>query len=344
MARRYPKAAWNPRRQLVEGSHAARTDEAAGDVSARAIRVLTHVPPEALASVNPPDAAVEWIHVPLDGPVPAGAHAEVLFTFTSEVPSLRETLERGVRWVHTVGTGVDQFPLDADGDRALTCARGASSVPIAEWVMAMVLAHAKRLPESWLDAPPARWNLAELDGLAGRGLGLVGIGTIGQEVARRALAFEMEVRALRRTRAPSPVAGVAIASSLEELMGWADHLVVAASATDTTRHLLGREAFAAAKPGLHLVNVARGSLVDQDALREALDDGRVARASLDTVVPEPVPPGHWLYAHPKVQLSAHISWAAPGSFQALVNSFAANLERWIRGEPLANVVDLEAGY
>jgi phosphoglycerate dehydrogenase-like enzyme len=101
---------------------------------------------------------------------------------------------------------------------------------------------------------------------------------------------------------------------------------------------------AAAKPGSHLVNVARGSLVDQDALREALDAGRIACASLDTVEPEPLPDGHWMYTHPQVRLSPHIAWNQPGAVEQLFDSFLVNLRRWRAGEPLLHVVDVEAGY
>ena len=98
------------------------------------------------------------------------------------------------------------------------------------------------------------------------------------------------------------------------------------------------------RPGMHLVNIARGTLVDQDALREALDDGRVARATLDVCDPEPLPAGHWLYEHPGVSLTPHTSWAGPGAFTQLVGAFHANYLRWRTGEPLIGVVDIHAGY
>jgi len=211
-------------------------------------------------------------------------------------------------------------------------------------VMAMMLAFEKDLPASWIDAPPARWNVASLGGLAGRTLGLVGIGAIGTEVARRALAFDMEVLAYRRTSAPAPLSGVEVLGDLGTLLGRADHVVVAAPATEETHHLLDAAALAAVKPGAHLVNIARGSLVDQEALRSALDDGRVARASLDTVEPEPLPAGHWLYAHHAVRLSAHVSWSGRSTLPRTVELFTDNLRRFRRGEPLLGVVDPAARY
>ena len=98
------------------------------------------------------------------------------------------------------------------------------------------------------------------------------------------------------------------------------------------------------KPGVHLVNVARGGLVDQEALRRALDSDRVGLATLDCVDPEPLPEGHWLYSHPRVRLSAHISWASPGSYEGLMERFIENLGRFRRGEELAYQVDQEEGY
>ena len=108
--------------------------------------------------------------------------------------------------------------------------------------------------------------------------------------------------------------------------------------------MIDADVFAAAKPGLHLVNIARGSIVDQDALRSALDDGQVGLASLDTVDPEPLPAGHWLYDHDRVRLTPHISWAGPGSFTALAAAFTDNYRRYRAGEPLVGVVDIEGGY
>jgi phosphoglycerate dehydrogenase-like enzyme len=251
----------------------------------------------------------------------------------------------GVRWVHTVSTGVDTIDLDLFEDGpVLTCSRGASAVPIAEWVLAQLLAFEKDLPGQWIGEPPEHWNLADLGTLEGRLVGLVGLGAIGSAVATRASAFGCELRAVRRTDEPSPVAGVRVVPDLAELVAWCDHLVLAAAATRRTRRLVDADALASIGPGAHLVNIARGSLVDQDALRVALDDGRVARASLDVVDPEPLPAGHWLFGHPQVHVSAHVSWSAPGAWERLVVGFHRNLGRWLAGEDLEGMVDLEAGY
>jgi phosphoglycerate dehydrogenase-like enzyme len=268
----------------------------------------------------------------------------VLLTLLDEPATIPPLLTARVRWVHVLAAGVDGFPLDAVGERILTCSRGASAPAIAEFVLAAMLAFEKRLPESWIDAPPERWGAARLGGLRGRTLGLVGLGAIGTEVARRALAFEMKVLAVRRSRAPAPVRGIEVLGSLPEVLSRADHIVIAAPATAQTHHLLDAAAFGGLKPGAHLINVARGSLVDQTALIDALDRGVVAQASLDVVDPEPLPTGHPLYSHPRVRISAHISWSSPDTTRRTVELFVDNLRRYRSGEPLHGVVDTRAGY
>jgi phosphoglycerate dehydrogenase-like enzyme len=308
------------------------------------LRVLTHVPVQLLARVAKELPEVELVFVPMQGAPPEGARGEVLLTHAAGAPNLAEVLARGVRWVHAYGTGVNAFPFQLLDGRPLTCSRGASAIPIAEWVLAVMLAAEKQLPETWVSEPPKHWSIAGLGGLYGRTLGLVGLGGIALAVAERALAFGMHVRAVRRSRAPSPHPGIELARDLADLVGDTDHLVLAAPATAETRHLIDEAVLARAKPGLHLVNVARGELVDQEALRKALDEGRVGRASLDVVHPEPLPAGHWLYSHPRVRLSPHVSWSMPQAFDLLIEPFVENLRRFRDGLPLEHLVDVERGY
>jgi phosphoglycerate dehydrogenase-like enzyme len=251
-----------------------------------------------------------------------------------------------VKWVHVLGAGIDAFPLDQLGDRVLTCSKGATSVPIAEYVLAVMLAFEKRLPEEWLTGPPPAWNTPQggpLGGLAGATLGLVGVGAIGTEVAKRALAFDMDVIGYRRSTSPMPLAGMR-AGSLEEVLAEADHLVITAPSTPETHHLIGEGTLKLVKPGVHLVNIARGPLVDSDALIAALDDGRVARASLDVAEGEPLDAGHPFYSHPGVRLTPHSSNSSSRTANRTVQMFTENLARYRAGQPLEGIVDVEAGY
>jgi phosphoglycerate dehydrogenase-like enzyme len=219
-------------------------------------------------------------------------------------------------------------------------------VPIAEYVLAVMLAFEKRLPEEWLTEPPPEWNVPQggpLGGLAGATLGLVGVGAIGTEVAKRALAFDMDVVAHRRSSSPMPLPGIR-AASLEDVLAEADHLVVTAPATPETYHLIGEETLKLVKPGVHVVNIARGPLVDSDALMAAIDDGRVARASLDVAEGEPLPAGHPLYAHPGVRLTPHSSNSSTRTANRTVQMFTENLARYRAGQALEGLVDVAAGY
>lgn len=310
------------------------------------LRVINQMGPGAAAQIVSamPDAEVIEF---TGGDPPAGLEADVFFGGYFAWDEIACWIDAaGIRWVQTSGTGVDKVPRSIFDGRVVTCARGASAQPISEWVMAAVLAWAKRMPQTWLHEPPRHWNFPRpaLDSVAGSTLALVGLGGIGSAIARRALAFDMRVQAVRRTDAPSPVEGVRVVGSMAELVADADHLVLAAPATAKTAHIVDAELLANAKPGLHLVNIARGALVDQDALRVALDDGRVAMATLDTVDPEPLPAGHWLYEHPKVRLSAHISWYEAELQRAAVAIFIDNLGRYSRGESLREIVDPDEGY
>ena len=308
------------------------------------LHLLSHLPMGLLEKLVAEFPMVETVVIPEEGPLDPGVRGDVLLTQAWGSPNLAEVMDRGVRWVHAYGTGVDAFPFDALGDRPLTCSRGASAISISEWVLATMLAFEKQLPDAWIHEPPKRWSARGLGGLYGRTLGLVGIGGIGQAVAWRALPFGMRVLAYRRRDAPSPVPGVEIVREIDALLAESDHLVLAAPVTAETRHVLDRKRFERIKRGAHLVNVARGELLDQTALREALDEGRVAAASLDCVHPEPLPAGHWLYTHPAVRLSPHISWSGPGALDRLLDPFLENLRRWQAGEPLDLLVDPDRGY
>jgi phosphoglycerate dehydrogenase-like enzyme len=270
------------------------------------------------------DAMVDGERFVLFDPATPEPSADILVALVNDGTDIGQALGPGIRWVHVLGAGIDGFPLELAGDRILTCSRGASAPAIAEFVLALMLAFEKQLPESWISAPPERWNTGGLGGLAGRTLGLIGLGAIGAEVARRALAFDMRVIAVRRRPEPPGVAGVELALSLTDLLGRSDHIVVAAPATAGTHHLLDASAFEAVQP--------------------ALDRGQLARASLDVVDPEPLPAGHPLYQHPGVRLSPHISWSSPDTIRRTIDLFVDNLRRWRRGVPLTGMVDVSAGY
>ncbi|HUI27105.1 MAG TPA: NAD(P)-dependent oxidoreductase, partial [Candidatus Kryptonia bacterium] len=159
------------------------------------MKVLYQIREAVAAKVAAEMPDVELIAIPLDASVPTDVAGEVLLTYPWAAPNLPHVLARGVRWVHALGTGVDAFPLHLLTDQTLTCSRGGSAIPIAEWVLATMLAFEKHLPESWVHcAPQQGWSRAALGTLSDKTLGLVGIGGIGTAVARRSLPFGMRVQ------------------------------------------------------------------------------------------------------------------------------------------------------
>ncbi|WP_092495870.1 NAD(P)-dependent oxidoreductase [Faunimonas pinastri] len=249
-----------------------------------------------------------------------------------------------LRFVQIASTGVDAFPSWVfTSGLPVSCARGVPAVAIAEYVLMALLAHEKRLFDSLFIRSAEDWTPRSLAGLSGKTVGLLGLGAIGQAVAERARAFGVKLVALRRSNA-TPIEGVEIAASLPEMMAASDHLVVALPLTSDTRAILGREAFAAAKPGLHIVNVSRGELIDDDALLHALEAGQVGAATLDVTAPEPLPAGHPFYTHPGIRLSPHVSWMSEDNDDRLTEKLFANLDRFLAGEPLADLVEKGRGY
>lgn len=311
------------------------------------IRVISHVQVEQLELLAQKQVpGLEFIHIDPAAEPAADLRGDLLLTSALGGANLQQLLDgdHGIRWVHVMGTGIDQFPIHLVKHAQLTCSRGATAIPIAEWAMAMLLAHAKQLPASWVEQPPAEWFMAPLSMLAGKTLGLVGYGSIGQAIATRARAFDMDVQALVRSPRQGEPGGVRFVDDIGALMTSSDCVVLAAPATAETHHLINAESLAAARPDMHLVNVARGSLVDEAALKVALDEERIGMASLDVVEGEPLTAGHWMYTHPKVKLSAHVSWNSPTAFSNMILYFVRNLRHFSLGEPLDGVVDIDAGY
>lgn len=260
-------------------------------------------------------------------------------------PVARPSLWPGrLKWVYSASAGVDFYPewlLDAP---LVTCGRGVASDEIADYVIAAIYAHAKNL-EAVTVRSRADWKQAPLGRVSGTTVGIVGLGAIGQAVARRVLALGAQVVALRRSGAQAGISGVELVTDLPALITRADHIVIAVPATPQTRHLFDDRLLARVKPGAHIINVARGSVLDQDALIRALD--RVEGpgfATLDVTDPEPLPEEHPLYLHPKVRLTPHISSNYTLMRQRLLEKVRDDISRFVRGEAPSDVVDPARGY
>lgn len=277
-----------------------------------------------------------------------GAQALLLWDFFST--ALRDAWQSAtdLEWIHVAAAGVDSLLFDElrDSDITVTNAHGAFDVPIAEFVLASILAHDKQLHRSKELQRNTEWQHRELQQTAGQRALVVGTGGIGRATARLLRAAGLKVSGAGRTaRKRDEDFGTVIASSeLAEHVGEVDHLVLIAPLTGATRGLLNGEVLQRMKPSAHVINVGRGALVDEPALIDALREERIAAASLDVFEHEPLPRDHPFWAMPNVHISAHMSGDVIGWRTTLAEQFQDNLGRWLRGETLANQVDKQLGY
>ena len=246
--------------------------------------------------------------------------------------------------MQTLSAGTDHIDVAAltEAGVVITNAAGTASGPIADFVMG-------RLIEVWrgfrtIEAQQAArdWQVVSGRRLAGLTIGIVGLGAIGRATAKRARAFEMRVLANRRSAAPGDtdpdVDELFTADGLDDMLVQCDAVVLAAAATPDTVGMLDRARIDALKPGAVLVNVARGTLVDEDAIVDALHRGHLGAAVLDATAEEPVPPDSPLWDAPNCYVSPHTSAAADGGPTALLELLARNLGHFVRDEALDNVV------
>ena len=297
------------------------------------------------------DAALDDVEVLLRGPLPAPVFDRLL----ARCPNLR--------WVHSATAGVERVLTPAALERGLTItnARGVFSRPIAEYVMLMVLAVARRLPELLELQRERTWQPLEARELRDVTVGIVGLGSIGRAVAALASGFGCRVVATRRRmgegftrvrpttasrcrpwtrRAPGSCRPMRCRSCWPR----ADFVVLALPLTPETEDLIDDAALAAMKPGAWLINVARGRLVDDRALLRALRQGRIGGAVLDAFRDEPLPPDSPYYDLENVIITPHTSWSSGRVLDRSIELFCENLRRFRTGEPLRNVVDPGVGY
>lgn len=247
-----------------------------------------------------------------------------------------------LKWIQVASSGIDFYPKWLFNGPPVSTARGSAADNIAEFALAAIFAAAKHLPDIWVH--DAQWNFTALTPLKGTTLGILGFGAIGRSLATKAQALGINVLAVRHSQTPFEVEGVEVAQDIHDLFARADHLVLAAPLTAETRYIVNSTVLASAKPGLHLINIARGGLLDQGALLEALDSGAIGLASLDVTEPEPLPDGHPFYSHPRVRLSPHTSADSSNSRHEIADIFLANLERFLTGLAPENLANIQRGY
>ncbi|HTR97801.1 MAG TPA: D-2-hydroxyacid dehydrogenase [Candidatus Acidoferrales bacterium] len=260
-----------------------------------------------------------------------------------------------LRWIHVTAAGVEGalFPELAESPVLLTSSRGLHASAMAEHVVATMLAFARRLHTARDAQRERRWSQREqwrsepgFASLAGSTVAIVGFGAIGRAIGAVCRALGLHVVAVRRHAGgdPAPAHECFGPGRLGDALGGCDWLVLCAPLTPETRGMIGAEQIARLKPGARVINVGRGALVDEPALVAALTGRRIAGAALDVMATEPLPPESALWSLPEVILTPHVAGLAPRYWERAMELFAANLTRWLAGEPLAGLVDKAAGY
>ncbi len=259
-------------------------------------------------------------------------------------------------WVHSATSGVERALTPASRERGLvvTNARGVFSRPIAEYVLMMILAVSRKLPQLLELQRERTWQPLEGSELRDVTVGIVGLGSMGVAVADLASAFGCRVIGVRRRASGGQlqtedgrsvtIDRIGGPETLPGLLAESDFIVLAAPLTPDTRGLIDERTLAMVKPGSWLVNVARGGLVDERALLRALRDGPLGGAVLDAFHDEPLPPMSSFYDLPNVIVTPHTAWSSTRVLDRSVELFCDNLRRFAAGEPLLNVVDPAAGY
>ncbi len=279
--------------------------------------------------------------------------ADIFVGFSLRLEQLR--VAKKLKWIHSTAAGVSQltYPALRDSGILVTNPSGIFSVPMAEHTVGLMVALARNFPDSVRYQDRAQWGQQQiwdmpqhLSELNGQLLLIVGFGSIGHELARRAKAFDMRVWGVSRSGQGNTTLAERIvpASELNEVLPEADYVVVCAPETMETKHLIGEAQLARMKPGSRLINVSRGTVVDDAALIRALKTGHLAGAALDVTEIEPLPPESPLWHTPNLFITPHTSAISDRLWIRQTELLIDLLGRWFEGRELFNIVDLKRGY
>jgi len=255
-----------------------------------------------------------------------------------------------LKWAQLASAGVDRVLKSTavmKRDVILTNASGVHAIPISEHILSFMFAFARNLPRHMRSQVAGKWErLAEIKELEGTTVGLIGVGKIGEKTAEKAKALNMKVLGVRRNpqRTSSFVDRMYGPEGLHKVLARSDWVVVAAVGTAETHGLIGEPELAVMKKSAVVINIARGSVIQEKALIQALQENRIAGAGLDVFEKEPLSESSPLWQMPNVIITPHVAGGTPHYVDRLIDIFVENLKRYQAGDPLINVVDKELGY
>ncbi len=258
---------------------------------------------------------------------------------------------RKLRWIQTVGAGVDRFlfPEVVKSHVIITNAGGVHPTPISEHVIGMMLSFCRGLHFFIRNQMKRKWERDgfRIDELSGKTAGIVGLGRIGRETAEKAKSLGMKVIATRRNPsapAPARVDKLVRPENLGELLSESDFVILSLPLTKETNGMIGEAQLRSMKRTGYLINVSRGKIVQEDKLVQALKEGWIAGAGLDTFEREPLPQDSELWGMKNVIITPHVAGSTTHYYERLTDIFCENLKRFMRNESLVNVVDKTVGY
>ena len=278
--------------------------------------------------------------------------AEILFDFDYTDVEVMKEHARNVRWIQASSAGIGQFVRRHQLEclsATLTTAAGVHARPLAEFVMWGILTFVKNYPLARAQQQKHHWQRFHNDDLENKTLAVVGLGSIGREVAKAARGFGMRVLATKRSVEGVAAEDVGVdalypVTELHDMLGESDVVVLVAPHTPETENIIDRAAFGAMKRGALLINIGRGALVEEAALLEALRTDRLAGAVLDVAPVEPLPPEHPLWDMDNVFIFPHSASTSRNENRRLTDLFIENLRRYLDGRPLKNVFNPERMY
>jgi D-2-hydroxyacid dehydrogenase (NADP+) len=314
-------------------------------MGACSVWILVKLPEQELRSLEHGFPQVRF----MTGEQAAEEPQDVDAVFTEE-PLKEELIERmgRLKWLHVTRGGVYQYlsptiksrPIDVTGSK------GIHGQALSEFAVACIFALAKRLPQCWEAQRNRRWEKLIPEDVAGKTLGIVGLGTVGSELAQKAKGLGLRVIATKRTVASKPacVDEIGPTEFLPALLSQSDFVVLSLASVPSTERILGEKELRSMKKSAYLINLTGGRAVQEAPLIRALKEGWIAGAALDALAEQPLPPDSELWGLPNVLISPRIGGVTANRWDLLMPIFTDNLKRFLNAQPLRNLVDKERGY
>lgn len=287
-------------------------------------------------------------------PEPVADISECNIVLTSGIRDSLEILEKApnIKWVHSQSVGVEMLLKNErvkDSDIIITNSRGTTSIPIAEHTIAMITSMARGVDRMIRNEANREWGKIPIIDLEDATVGIIGYGNIGHEIAKRCKALGMKVLGCRRNPpivlpGNEPADAVVGMDKVDFILEKSDFLVLSLPSTEETEHFLNKEKINLMKKGSRLINVGRGNTVVEEALVDGLASGHLAGAALDVFEVEPLPHNHPFWTLDNVIVSPHNAYWSPKNSRRNLDLFLRNLQLFIEGKPMINVVNKELGY